>query len=353
MYSHDGRFSADELRLATRNRGMPLEALRYDITPAGLHYLLVHYDIPTVDPVSWRLKVHGDVRKPLELSLDELRAIPSVRFPVTMECAGNGRSLYEPRRLSQPWFLEAIGTAEWTGLRLSELLARAGVKGSAVEFVFRGVDHGIEGGEHQDYARSLTVADAMRPEVILAYEMNGLPLPPQHGFPLRLVVPGWYGMASVKWLGAIEAVSKPFTGYQMDSSYRFSSSDSAPGPRVSRIRVRALMAPPGVPDFFTRRRAVGRGKVEVTGRAWSGQAPVTRVEFSPDGGRNWEAAGLGRPLSEYAWTPWAITWDALPGEHTVLCRATDAAGNTQPESAEWNTGGYGNNAMQRVDVTVT
>ena len=352
LYSPDERFSPEELRLATRNHGMPLEALRYDITPPGLHYLLVHYDIPVVDPASWRLNVHGQVRSPLQLSLDDLRGMPSVTLPVTMECAGNGRSLYSPRRLSQPWFLEAIGTAEWTGARLREVIQLARVRDSAVEFVFTGMDRGVEGGQQQDYARSLSITEATRSEVILAYEMNGEPLPPQHGFPLRLVVPGWYGMTSVKWLGRIEAVSTPFTGYQMDSAYRYSKSDDAPGPRVNRMRVRSLMTPPGVPDFLTRRRIAAPGKDEVIGKAWSGHGRITRVEFSPDGGRSWADARLGQPVSEYAWTPWSVTWTTLPGEHTLLCRATDAAGNTQPDVAEWNTGGYGNNACHRVQITV-
>jgi len=187
----DGPLTFEELQLATRNRGMPLEALRYDVTPVGLHYLLVHFDIPAIDPATWRLAIGGTVRRPLALSLDDLRARPRVTMPVTLECAGNGRARLHPRPISQPWLVEAIGTAEWTGTPLAGVLDDAGLDPETVELVFTGADHGIEKGIEHDYARSLAVGDATRPEILLAYEMNGRPLEPQHGFPVRLLVPGW------------------------------------------------------------------------------------------------------------------------------------------------------------------
>ena len=217
----EGPLTAEELQLATRNRGMPLEALRYDLTPTGLHYLLVHFDIPGVDLDSWRLEVNGLVGRSLSLSLDEIRERPSVTLRVTMECAGNGRARLHPRPVSQPWLVEAIGTAEWTGTSLRGVLGEAGPNPEAVELVFSGADHGVQGDVEQDYQRSLTLAEATRPEVLLAYGMNGRPLEPQHGAPLRLIVPGWYGMTSVKWLTRIEAVAKPFDGYQQAVSYRY------------------------------------------------------------------------------------------------------------------------------------
>ena len=210
--------SLEELQLAARNHGMPLEALQHEITPIGLHYLLVHYDIPVVDPATWRLGIEG--RTTLTLSLDDLRAREAVTAPVTMECAGNGRAMLEPRPISQPWLAEAIGTAEWTGVRLKPLLEEAGLADAAVEVVFTGLDRGVEGGVEQLYERSLSVADALQDDVLLAYACNGAPLPPQHGFPLRLLVPGWYGMTSVKWLERITVVDEPFTGYQMVTDYR-------------------------------------------------------------------------------------------------------------------------------------
>src|SRR3954449_13613937 len=169
------QISPAELRLAARNHGLPLEALAYDVTPAGLHYLLIHYDIPVVDPGHWRLKVDGQVGRELSLSLEELRSRPAVTHAVTLECAGNGRAQLSPRPLSQPWLIEAIGTADWTGVALGALLDAAGVSDGAREVVFRGLDGGVEGGERQVYERSLPLDAALREEVLLAYEMNGQP----------------------------------------------------------------------------------------------------------------------------------------------------------------------------------
>ena len=273
-----------ELRLAARNHAMPLEALRYPITPPGLHYLLTHYDIPTVEEATYRLEVDGLVATPLSLSLDELRARPAVETAVTMECAGNGRALIEPHVVSQPWLDEAVGTAIWRGTPLRGLLSEAGMTDDAVEVVFTGLDHGLEGGIEQAYQRSLSLIDAHRPEVLLAYEMNGAQLAPQHGFPLRLLVPGWYGMTSVKWLGRITAVDRPFEGYQQLHSYRLRQEEDEPGEPLSRILPRALMAPPGFPEFLTRSRLVPAGPCQLEGRAWSGLGVVESVEVSTDGG---------------------------------------------------------------------
>lgn len=333
---------------------MPLEALAYDITPAGLHYLLVHYDIPAVDPEAWRLRVGGSVARELELSLADLRSRPAVTRAVTLECAGNGRAHLAPRPLSQPWLLEAVGTAEWTGVPLRGVLEEAAIGDGAVEVVFRGLDRGVEGGETQYYERALPLTQALGDEVLLAYEMNGAPLPPQHGFPLRLVVPGWYGMASVKWLDRITIAERPFAGYQQARGYRIRQVPEEEGTPVDRIVPRSLMIPPGIPDFATRERTVEAGPVAITGRAWSGFAPVARVEVSADGGDSWSDARLGPQLSQWSWRRWEWDWDASePGEYELCCRATDAAGNSQPLEAPWNLGGYLNNEVQRVPVAVT
>jgi sulfane dehydrogenase subunit SoxC len=170
-----------DLELAARNHALPLEALRYPVTPVGLHYVLTHYDIPSVDPGRWRLQVGGRVRRELTLSLDEIRSLPLVRARVTMECAGNGRALLEPRTPGQPWLQEAVGTAEWGGTPLRLVLEQAGIPTGAREVVFTGLDRGVEDGVEQTFERSLSLEDAVREEVLLAYEMNGQPLPPQHG----------------------------------------------------------------------------------------------------------------------------------------------------------------------------
>lgn len=349
----------DELALAARNHGLPLEAMRYEVTPVGLHYVLVHYDIPDTgtgtgtdagtDPDTWRLTVRGRLRTPLELGLHDLRALPSVTHRVTMECAGNGRARLSPRPVSQPWLVEAVGTAEWTGVPLRTVLAEAGVAPDAVEAVFTGADHGVERGVEQDYRRSLPLP--VGEDVLLAHTMNGGPLPPQHGHPLRLVVPGWYGMAHVKWLRDIELVDTAFGGYQQATAYRYKQSAEEPGEPVTRIAPRALLIPPGFPDFMSRTRVVRPGPVRLAGRAWSGYGPVVRVELSTDGGAGWtDAEVLPQDAHPYAWQGWHADWTALPGSHTLLVRATDASGRTQPLEQPWNRGGFGNNQVQAVSV---
>ena len=346
--------SLDELQLAARNHGMPLEALRWDITPVGLHYLLTHYDIPDVDVASWRLEIDGLVERPLSLSLDELRARPSVEVAVTMECAGNGRAHIEPHVVSQPWLLEAVATARWRGTPLVGLLDEVGIRDGAVEVLFTGLDRGVEGGEEQAYARSLSLDEAVAGDALLAYEVNGLPLPPQHGYPLRLIVPGWYGMTSVKWLSRITLLEEPFDGYQMRHSYRVRFDEDEPGDPISRIAPRSLMIPPGIPEFLSRSRVVEAGRCELRGRAWSGAADLAGVDVSTDGGATWEVAELGDvSLGRWAWRAWRFVWDAEPGERELCCRARDVAGNEQPLDPPWNVGGYKNNAVQRVAVTVT
>ncbi|MXY46389.1 MAG: sulfite oxidase [Chloroflexi bacterium] len=350
--SHSNTYYEEELALAFRNRGMPLEGLRYDITPTGMHYLLIHFDIPAADADSWQLDIGGLVSNPISLSMADIRQRPRVTMPVTMECAGNGRARLNPRPVSQPWLLEAIGTAEWAGTPLRGVLEEAGVGSSAVELVFTGSDEGVQGGEAQLYQRSLTVNDAMRDEVMLAYEMNGAPLEPQHGYPLRLIVPGWYGMTSVKWLNTIEAVSEPFTGYQMDQTYRYKTSPDDPGEPVSTMRVRALMIPPGIPDFMTRTRLMDASAVVLSGKAWAGRLGVTQVEVSVDDGMNWQQATLGKQVGQFAWRNWSFEWDAKPGRHYLSVRATDEQGNVQPSAQPWTLQGMGNNLVQRVEVIV-
>ncbi|MGW3686870.1 sulfite oxidase [Streptomyces sp. NPDC005125] len=354
--------SPEELALAARNHGLPLEALRHDITPPGLHYVLVHYDIPYVPDTSvarshgWQLTVHGRVRRPLALDVAALRSFPAVTLRVTMECAGNGRALLAPRPVSQPWLVEAVGTAEWTGVPLRLLLAEAGVEPDAVEAVFSGADHGVERGFEQDYRRSLPldVATGDDPEVLVAYRMNGGPLPPQHGHPLRLVVPGWYGMAHVKWLREIRLTGTPFTGFQQAMAYRYRQEPGDPGQPVTRMAPRALMIPPGYPDFMSRIRFVRPGRVLLEGRAWSGWPPVTRVEVTTDDCRSWYDAELTPPDRSgahlWAWQRWQSFWMATPGNHVLAARATDAAGRVQPLTQPWNRGGFGNNRIQRIPV---
>lgn len=329
---------------------MPLEALRYDLTPVGLHYLLIHFDIPAVDAKTFELRVGGHVRKPLRLTMRDLESRPARTLSVTLECAGNGRARLSPRPMSQPWLTEAVGNAEWTGAPLGPILEEAGVQPGAVDVVFTGHDRGVQGSVEQQYERSLGIADASRDEVLLAYAINGQPLPPQHGFPLRLIVPGWYGMAQVKWLRSITVLATSFAGYQQAAAYHYRESGDDPGIPVERIRPRALMVPPGVPDFMSRMRSLEPGEHLIGGRAWSGLAPVARVDFSADGGMTWQSAQLGDAASPFAWRRWTCRWLATPGEHELAVRATDADGHTQPLEQDWNVEGVENNAVQRVRV---
>ena len=329
---------------------MPLEALRYDVTPAGLHYLLIHFDIPHADEANWQLRIEGLVSKPGAISLAELKTLPDKTVRVTMECAGNGRGQLAPRYPSVPWLEEGVSTAEWTGVLLAELLKKASLATETREIVFHGADRGVDAGVEHHFARSLSVADAMRDDVLVAYAMNGAPLPPQHGAPLRLIVPRWYGMASVKWLRAIEAIDRPFEGLQQARSYHFRREASERGEPCTLMRVNSLMAPPGIPDFYTRRRIVDAGPVEIVGRAWSGAAPIERVQFGVDD--HWAAATVVGERHGNSWSLWRFIWRATPGEYELACRATDAGGNTQPLDAPWDATGFGNNGVQRIQITV-
>ncbi len=341
-----------ELAFALRNPEMPLEAMRFDLTPADLHYVLVHFDIPFIDVSSWRLEVGGHVKRELALTLEELRERPSVSAPVTLECAGNGRALLSPRSEGgMPWLYGGCSTSEWTGPPLRAVLEEAGVLEGAVEVLFSGADEGIEEDLVQYYQRSLPLEEALRPEVMLAYQMNGQPMPARHGFPLRLVVPGWYGMASVKWLRRITVLTEPFTEY-MQTSYSYQQTEEDPGTPVTRIAPRSLMIRPGIANDLGVRLMRSRD-FELRGRAWSGWAPVERVEVSLDGGASWADAKLEPGRSPYAWIGWRFE-ATLPGEgeYELRSRATDAAGNVQPDGPPWNLWGYSNNAVERVRVKV-
>jgi DMSO/TMAO reductase YedYZ molybdopterin-dependent catalytic subunit len=346
--------SLEQLQLAARNHGMPLEALAFPITPIGLHYLLIHYDIPVVDAGSWRLVVDGEVERPLSLSLDELRARSAIEVAATMECAGNGRARLAPRVDSQPWLHEAVGTGLWRGVRVRDVLESAGLLGGAREVLFTALDRGVEDDVEQIYRRSLPLEEALRDDVILAYELNGVSLPPQHGFPLRLLVPGWYGMTSVKWLAGITVLDVPFEGAQMTLHYRLQRDENDPGTPLTRMPPRALAIPPGIPEFHSRERFVDAGLCLLRGRAWSGWAPVAGVRVSLDGGATWDDAELERDLeSPWAWCAWSYEWNAAPGRHELCFRARDEAGNEQPLEPDWNVGGYANNAVHRVVVNVS
>ena len=350
-----GNFSRSEVTLANRNCGTLLETLQHDVTPVGAHYLLNHFDIPCVDNGSnWPLTVTGLVDTPLNYKLDELieqsehnNIAKTLR--VTLECAGNGRVNINPRWPSQPWQLEAVGTSDWRGVPLRELLEQAGLQSGSQEIVFYGADQGVDGGNIHHFARSLSIADALHNDVLLVWQMNGQPLPPQHGYPLRLIVPGWYGMASVKWLSRIEVIDHAFDGHQQTGTYIYRENKQDTGTPVTTIRVMSLMVPPGIPDWSSRARLVKPGTVALTGRAWSGAgAAITKVEWSSDD--QWHEAQVHPSKSKYGWHKWTADWQATVGKHTLRCRATDEHGNIQPLTPPWDLAGFGNNAAQHLDL---
>lgn len=348
-------FSAAETTLAFRNHGMHAELLREAITPLGAHYLLIHFDIPRLSAVDYSLAIGGRVRSPRRVSLHALKARRTVTQAVTMECAGTGRATIHPRAVYVPWSKEDIGTYQWTGTPLRSLLEEAGVLEDAVEVLFTGWETGIDLGVEHAFERSLPIAEAMRDEVMVAWGANGHPLLPQHGFPLRLIVPRWYGMASVKWLRAITVLREPFRGVEQAKVYRYQQVKGEAGEPVTLKRVMSVISPPGVPDAISRHRFVAPGRHVVQGTAWSGSGRIARVEFSADAGATWRDAELVTVSKDpYAWTQWRAAWDASPGDVVLASRATDTAGNLQPLDPQdrWNRQGMGVNGVQRVAVTV-
>jgi DMSO/TMAO reductase YedYZ molybdopterin-dependent catalytic subunit len=321
------------------------------VMPNAHFYVRNHFQIPNLAPDTYRLAVSGAVERPLSLNLRDLRNMPAQTTVVTLECAGNGRTLFEPPVPGEKWNLGAVSTAEWTGVPLIEVLDRAGVRSEGQEVLFRGADGGAADGQSDciRFERSLAVADARQGGVLLAYAMNGEPLPVQHGFPLRVVVPDWYAVASVKWLTEIELIDRPFAGhYQTDKYwYEWQREGRTVREPVTLQRVRALITEPA-PN-----QEAPRGELTVRGVAWSGAAPVARVEVSMNGD-NWHDARLIGDRQRHRWQSWElITRVQDPGPLTVRARATDLAGRTQPDVAEWNRLGYGNNAIQQVPIRIT
>ncbi len=318
------------------------------LTPDGGFYLRNHFPIPVLDETTWRLNISGLVREPLELSLDELRGMTADTFVATLECAGNGRALFSPLTDGAQWQLGAVGTAEWTGVRLDEVLGRAGVRANATELVFRGADRGAvdDSAEPVWFERSLAMADASKSGALLAYAMNGAPLPVRHGAPLRLIVPGWYAVASVKWLTEIRVTGEAFGGYFQAGDYMYErpAGDTVVREPVRMQRVRALITEPRSGERLS------GGEVAVRGVAWSGAAPIARVEVSVAGG-TWQEARLAGPPTGYGWRWWAHLAPAGGrGEATIRARATDLAGHVQPARPQWNRGGYGGNFIHAVTV---
>lgn len=309
-------------------------ALRTPTTAPGAFYTRNNFRVPRIQRDAWRLEVGGLVRSSGGFTFADLAALPPVETTVVLECAGNGRTRYAPRPEGTPWGDRAVGCARFKGARLSDVLDDAGVKPGVTEIVFRGSDGPFE--------RSLPLDVAMRDDTLLAYEMEGAPLLAEHGAPVRLLVPRWYAVASVKWLAEARAVAEPFRGHFQAERYVYEPG----GAPVREMRVKSLIVEPNA----TR---VG-AHTTIRGWAWSGRAPITHVDVSVDGGRTWMPAKCGDQASSTAWRGFELDWvPTKPGHAALLSRAQDAAGATQPAKAEWNVQGYGNNSPVPHAVHVT
>jgi DMSO/TMAO reductase YedYZ molybdopterin-dependent catalytic subunit/rhodanese-related sulfurtransferase len=320
------------------------------VMPNARFYVRNHFQTPHLDPLSWRLEVNGLVQQPLRLSLRDLHNMRSETLMATLECAGNGRSAFDPPAEGEQWQLGAVSTAEWTGVPLAEILDLAGPTPEAVEIVFRGADQGNVGDAADPirFERSLPVTDAGHPGSLLAYAMNGEPLPLEHGYPLRLIVPGWYAVASVKWLTEIEVIGSPFTGFFQTKRYVYETQRNSTVARepVRLQQVRSVITQPSAGQEIT------AGALVVRGVAWSGAAPIDKVEVSIGGGP-WQDARLIGQQHRHSWRWWELlTRIDSPGGTALRARATDLAGRTQPEQPHWNRLGYGGNAVQNVPLLI-
>jgi DMSO/TMAO reductase YedYZ molybdopterin-dependent catalytic subunit len=335
---------------------MALSGFSDYITRIEHFFVRTHVYVPRVNVNEWRLKVEGEVATPLTLSMEDLKKLPPVELVSVAECAGNGRGFYEPTVPGLQWGNGSVGNGRWRGVRLADVLTRAGIKDSAKEILFDGADVPI--GTMPDFQRSIPVKKALDGNTLLAYQMNGETLPVKHGFPLRVVAPGWASDSWVKWLTSIRALDKEHDGFWMKSAYRHPGKPVAPGTvvpleqmqPVTSLRVKSVISAPldGV--------QVPTGKLlPIRGVAWGGDGgPITAVDVSVDGGRSWIAAELRQnQRTQFGWRQWEFNWTpSQAAYHTIMARARDAAGNTQPFDQEWNPAGYGWNVVPRVGVDV-
>ena len=338
-----------------RNLEFPVSELRDPITSNEHFFVRSHFAVPQIDPKAWRLKVEGAVKTPLDLSYEEVLKLPVVKLTATIECAGNGRVALSPAVPGLQWGQGAVGNAEWAGVALAALLEKAGVKDSAVEVVLEGADKGQVNADPKSpgpisFARSLPMAKARKTDVLLAHTMNGEPLPKSHGHPLRAVVGGWYGMASVKWLTRITVTDKPFQGFwqSLDYSY-FVRRDGQPTlVPVTAMQPKAIFARPGLNEVIPSDKPY-----RLFGAAWAGERPVSKVEVSADGGKTWAAAKLLGEAKPVQWVLWEYVWEKpARGPTSLVVRATDTAGNTQPTARDPDRRTYMINHLVPVDVTV-
>jgi DMSO/TMAO reductase YedYZ molybdopterin-dependent catalytic subunit len=356
----DGRIVRAESPL---NLEMPFSAVDGFLTPTKSFYVRTHFPIPAIDRDGWWLQVEGEVEKPFAINYEQLIALKSVTAPVTLECAGNNRNFLQPKVKGVQWGLGAVGNAEWTGVPLATLLDRAIPKPNACEVILEGADHGMledpksPPGELK-FARSIPLEKAGR-DVLLAYKMNGDDLPPEHGFPVRAIVPGWYAMASVKWLQRIFVSDRPFTGYYQTIDYAYwRRTDYAHWQRgeqvaeltpLSEMQVKAQIARPTEGEIVPANTSLC-----VRGAAWASDAEISKVELSTDGGASWNEAKLIGESAPNAWRLWQFDWQtpSQAGKQNLIARATDSLGRTQPVHRDPDRGTYMINHLLPITIEV-
>lgn len=325
------------------NFGMPLqlqeEAASTDlVVPTGRFFMRSNGPVPVIDPQSWALTIGGLVEHPLTLSLADLQAMPQRTLTAFLECAGNGRTRFDPVPEGTPWRNDACGTAIWEGVALADVLAQAGVLPGAVDLV-------AQGGDMPEMQRGLPLAVARDPDTLLVLRMNGEPLTVAHGAPVRLLTPGWAGIASTKWLVGLTVLDHAFAGFWNADNYVYWAEDGTALRPVAEMGVKSVIASPQA------EARLATGETTVTGFAWSGYGEIATVEVSADGGATWQPANLER-AGRRAWARFSLPWTATPGQHTLLARATDERRLRQPVQAAWNLKGYGQNGIHAVTVTV-
>jgi DMSO/TMAO reductase YedYZ molybdopterin-dependent catalytic subunit len=339
-----------------KNLETPFHQVDSFLTPTKSFYIRSHFPVPQLDLSSYQLRIDGAVRNPSYLSYQELRGMRSETRVAVLECAGNSRVFLVPQVEGAQWELGAVGNAEWTGVPLAALLEHVGLEEDACEIVLEGADSGVPKEPPVpptpiSYARSLSRDKAMQREVLIAYKMNGRDLRPDHGYPLRAVVPGHYGMASVKWLTRIHAVRKPFQGYWQTSDYAFwDYLDGTPVRRaLGEIKLKCEIARPRVYETLTAKQVC-----TVFGTAWAGETEVIEVAVSTDGGQSWAKAEFLDPIQRHAWRRWKFDWltPKQPGKYILLARARDATGGVQPDKHDQNHGSYVINHPLPIEVFV-
>jgi DMSO/TMAO reductase YedYZ molybdopterin-dependent catalytic subunit len=332
----------------------PVALLDSWLTPVEHFYVRSHMSTPAgLDAPTWALQIEGEVDSQISLSLDDIRKMPSATVTTVLECAGNGRAFFEPPVAGIQWERGAVGNARWTGVRMADVLKRAGIKGSGRFVTMNGADRGM--GQQPDFIRQLPMDKAMHPDTLIAYEMNGAPIHPLHGFPLRAIVPGWEGAYSIKWLTALRVLDREFDGFWVATGYRYPTKTVAPGAAVD-AKDMAPLTGLVVKSLITKPlegAIVAPGKVDVAGFAWAGEADIARVDVSVDHGASWQQARLVGERAKYSWRRFEYTFQtSRPESYLILSRATDSNGKTQPMTPPWNPSGYLWNAPDSVRIEV-